>query len=409
MRASLIALVLLGLGACSDDPCEGVSGTCIALSSGASAEEVQTALIEVPPGGTVAFGAGTFEFEVDLSLDVDGVTIKGAGMDETTLSFAKQATGAQGMLVTANDFTIHDIGFEDSRGDALKVLGADGVTMQRVRVEWTGGPKETNGAYGLYPVQCKHVLIEDSLVSGASDAGIYVGQSYDIIVRNNRVENNVAGIEIENSFRADVHNNTATKNTGGILVFNLPDLQVANGAGTRVFDNELFENNTVNFAPAGNIVGTVPTGTGIALLAAHDVEIFGNTIRDHLSVNLGIISYEPVGPVADASYKKYSTTIHIHDNTFSGTSDRPTGPLGGLLISALGELSPNGPYIVPDIAWDGAVDPARIGVPEDRICIRGNGDADYINLGWPLGDAMKPDRAMAPHDCAHPALPPVSL
>ncbi|HWU86751.1 MAG TPA: parallel beta-helix domain-containing protein [Kofleriaceae bacterium] len=403
------ALLLILLGACSDDPCEGVEGTCIALSAGASTEQVQTALIQVPPGGTIAFGAGEFPFEVDLSLDVDGVTIRGAGQNETILSFARQATGAQGMLVTANNFTIHDLAFENTRGDALKILGADGVTIRHVRVEWLEGPRPTNGAYGLYPVQCAHVLIEDSVVEGASDAGIYVGQSTDIIVRNNRASRNVAGIEIENSSRADVHGNTATQNTGGILVFNLPDLQVANGAGTRVFDNQIFENNTENFAPAGNIVGKVPTGTGIALLAAHDVEIFGNTIRDHLSANLGIISYTPIGAFSDMSYDQYPTTIHAHDNTFSGTSDRATGPLGALLISAIGELSPNGPFIVPDITWDGVVNPADVGVAGKRICIHDNGDADFMNLAWPLNDAMKPARDLAPHACNHPALPPVDL
>ena len=84
--------------AAADDPCEGVKGTCIALDEGASATEVQTALIEVPSGGTVAFGAGTFELETDLSLDVDDVTIQGAGMDETILSFKDQKPGAQGLL-----------------------------------------------------------------------------------------------------------------------------------------------------------------------------------------------------------------------------------------------------------------------------------------------------------------------
>ena len=92
-----------------------------------------------------------------------------------------------------------------------------------------------------------------------------------------------------------------------------------------MFDNQIFENNTENFAPAGNIVGTVPTGTGIALLAAHDVEIFGNTIRDHMSVNIGIISYVPIGTVDDPTYDQYPTTIHIHDNTFSG-HQRPGRP-----------------------------------------------------------------------------------
>ena len=408
MKRAAIALVLLG--ACSsEDPCADATGPCIALTEGAGAEEIQTALIEIAPGGTVAFGPGRFPLEVDLSLDVDGVTIRGAGRDETTLSFAGQTTGPQGMLVTANAFTIEDIGFEDSPGDALKVLGADGVTMRRVRVEWTGGPKETNGAYGLYPVQCKNVLIEDSIVLGASDAGIYVGQSERIIVRNNVARNNVAGIEIENSFQADVTGNTATQNTGGILVFNLPGLEVENGAGTRVYGNEIFENNTLNFAPAGNIVATVPAGTGIALLAAHGVEIFDNDLRDHLSINIGIISYTPVGEPNDPGYDLYPTAIHIHDNRMSGTSDRPSGPLGALLITAVGELAPSGPFIVPDVAWDGVVDPARAGSEADRICIRGNGDADFINLAWPLNDATKPARELAPHDCSHAPLPAVEL
>src|SRR5690606_32186800 len=152
---------------------------------------------------------------------------------------------------------------EDTAGDGLKVEGADGVTIRRVRVTWNGTPGPDNGAYGLYPVQCQNVLIEGSLVEGASDAGIYVGQSDTIVVRDNQVRNNVAGIEIENSSNADVHGNTATGNTGGVLVFNLPGLQVQNGAVTRVFDNTIVENNLDNFAPEGNIVGLVPRGTGI--------------------------------------------------------------------------------------------------------------------------------------------------
>lgn len=406
--------IVMALTACGDnssiDPCKGETGTCIGLQAGASYDEIQTALIEVAPGGTVAFGEGTFELATDLSLDVDNVTIRGAGMDKTTLSFAKQETGAQGLLVTANDFLIHDIAFEDAAGDALKVLGATGVTIRKVRVEWTTGTDPENGAYGLYPVQCKKVLIENSTVIGASDAGIYVGQSDQIIVRNNRAEKNVAGIEIENSSNADVFGNTATNNTGGLLVFNLPDLAVKNGTGTRVYDNTIVENNTQNFAPPGGIVGMVPAGTGIALLAAHGVEIFGNTIADHKAINIGIISHVPVGTFDDTTYDQYPTAIYIHDNTLTGTSDKPTGELGAALIVAVGELYPNGPIIVPDIAWDGVVDPARTpGAAADKICIQRNGDADFINLGWPLLEGAKPSLDMAPHDCTHPALPAVSL
>jgi parallel beta-helix repeat protein len=405
-----LASLLLLVGGCSDDPCEGVQGTCIAISEGASATEVQTALIEVQSGNTIAFPAGTFRFELGLSLDVDGVTIKGAGMDDTTLSFKDQTSGAEGLLVTANDFHIHDIGIEDTRGDALKVLGADGVTIERTRVEWTAGPNETNGAYGIYPVQCKNVLITGSVARAASDAGIYVGQSDNIIVKENRAEENVAGIEIENSTNADVFDNTATKNTGGILVFNLPGLEVANGAITRVYDNQIVDNNTFNFAPPGNIVGMVPQGTGIAILAAHQVEIFNNKIDNHRSINIGIISYVPTGiEVTDPLYDQYPTAIHIHDNTLTGVSDKPTGELGAALILALGEIQPSPPYIAPDIAWDGVLDPERTYGPADKICIEKNGDADFMNLAWPLGEGDKPSLDMAPHACTLAPLPAVTL
>jgi len=410
-RVALVVLVVSGAGCGSDeDPCAGITGECIPLTSGASATDVQKALIEVQTGGTVAFGSGTFDLRVDLSLDVDGVTIVGAGMNDTVLSFKKQANGAQGLLVTGNDFVMRDIAIEDTRGDAFKALGTTNLTLEKVRIEWTNGANETNGAYGLYPVQCKNVLIQDSVVKGASDAGIYVGQSDNIVVRRNYAGLNVAGIEIENSTRADVYENTATTNTGGILVFNLPGLEVENGAVTRVYNNDVFENNTVNFAPVGNIVGLVPAGTGMAMIAAHQVEVFGNRVHDHKTVNIGVISYVPTGKAPnDPSYDQYPTAIHIHDNELTGVSEMPTGELGGLLISAVGEIHPNGPFIVPDIAWDGVIDPVRTYTAADKICIQGNGDADFINLGWPLSEGTLPSEDMAPHSCTLVALPEVVL
>ena len=126
---------------------------------------------------------------------------------------------------------------------------------------------------------CTDVLIEDCKVSGASDAGIYVGQSQNIVVRRNTVEKNVAGIEIENSTRADVYENLATDNSGGILVFTMPDLPTKDGRLCRVYHNKVMANNHDNFAPKGNIVATVPPGTGVMIMANDEVEVFDNTIE----------------------------------------------------------------------------------------------------------------------------------
>lgn len=406
------ALAAAGCGG-GDEPCTGPNGPCIEILPGANVqEEAQTALINAQPGDVIFFEAGTFELTQGLSLDVAGVTIRGRGMDRTTLTFAGQTDGAEGLLVTADDFTIEDIAVEDTAGDAIKVEGADGVTFRRTRVEWTGGPKAENGAYGLYPVQCTNVLIEDSVAIGASDAGIYVGQSQNIIVRNSRAEFNVAGIEIENSSDADVYGNTATNNTGGFLVFNLPGLQIPRGDRIRVFDNDFYGNNTANFAPPGNIVGKVPRGTGIAALAAHTVEIFDNRIRDNETINLGVISYYTTElEFDDPNYDAYADTLYIHDNTFSGGGTEPTDELGFLVVQGLSTIM-EAPIVVPDIVIDGWKDPELVvggELPADKkICIQNNGDADFADLDR-ANDFANVSQDLGPHDCAHAPLPEVTI
>ena len=168
-------------------------------------EKIQEALILLQPGDSLTLQEGIYQFEDGLSLDVDNVTIKGEGQGKTILSFKDQVSGAQGLLVTSDGVILKDFAIEDAKGDALKVIGANGIYMINIRTEWTGGPKSTNGAYGLYPVESKNVLIDGCVAIGASDAGIYVGQSENIIVRNSRAHYNVAGIEIENSYYADVY------------------------------------------------------------------------------------------------------------------------------------------------------------------------------------------------------------
>ena len=207
-------------------------------------ENLQRQLIEAESGDVIEIPAGIHRFTRSLSLNVSGVTIKGEGMNSSVLSFQNQQQGAEGLLVSADNFTIQDLAIEDTTGDALKVNESNNVVIRNVRTEWTNGPATTNGAYGIYPVQSTNILIDGAVAIGASDAGIYVGQSSQIIVRNSHTEYNVAGIEIENSTYADVHNNVAVNNTGGILVFDLPNLPVQGGANTRVFNNEISINNT---------------------------------------------------------------------------------------------------------------------------------------------------------------------
>ena len=254
-------------------------------------EEIQEALILAEEGDVVELGAGTFVLKSTLSLDVDNVTILGAGIDKTILSFKTQDAGSEGLTVTSDGVVLKGFAVEDAAGNAIKTKGCKGISFINVRAEWTGGPKSTNGAYGLYPVSSEDVLIDGCVAIGASDAGIYVGQSRNVIVRNSIAQYNVAGIEIENCFNADVYNNLASHNAGGLLVFDLPNLPQQGGHNVRFFNNKSIDNDTKNFAPVGNIVGNTPTGTGLMIMGNRDVEVFNNEFSGNGTTNVMICSY----------------------------------------------------------------------------------------------------------------------
>ncbi len=377
----------------------------VSSESAAFQKKLQTQLLDAKPGDVITIPEGTFTFDRSLSLTVDGVTIRGAGHDKTILSFKGQIAGAEGLLVTASDFTIENLAIEDTKGDALKINEGKNIVIRAVRTEWTNGPDVNNGAYGIYPVQTQNVLIEDSIAIGASDAGIYVGQSKNIIMRRNRVEQNVAGLEVENSINADVYDNIATNNTGGILVFNLPNLE-QRGYQTRVHDNQVFANNLKNFAHKGAIVASVPAGTGIIISANDEVEIFNNVIKDNKTSNIVISSYFSIGSMnkkgIKGSFDPYPEGIFIHDNIFEGGGNAPAPlELKALKLAMFGLKGR-----LPDILWDGYIN-EKLPADTKRLCVQ-NGAAQVINADGP-GGYKKPNMKQAAYACTLPALPEVKL
>lgn len=395
----------------------GTALTLVACSSEAPAPQIdmayqdtlQTQLLDAKPGDIILIPAGTHSLNRGLSLSVDGVTIRGEGMGTSILSFKGQVAGAEGLLVTASDFTIEDLAIEDTTGDALKITEGENIIIRRVRTEWTNGPSTDNGAYGIYPVQTVNVLMEDNVAIGASDAGLYIGQSRNVIVRRNRAEFNVAGIEIENTVDADVYENIATNNTGGILVFNMPNLP-QEGKRARLYKNEVYENNTKNFGHKGTPVASIPAGSGIVVNSNDYVEIFDNDVRDHRTANVIISSVYSTNyseDNANPDYDPYPEAIYIYGNRFSGGGNSPDGLDLKAMKTALYGM--NGSF--PDVLWDGFVNEDNFvdgQMPANsRICINNEG-VMLINADG-QGGYKNPSKDMESHKCDLPKLSPVSL
>ncbi len=402
-------------------------------------KEMQAEFQLVADGETIEFGSGHFKFTRSLILDgKNNVTIKGQGRGKTVLSFKDQSEGAEGIRISnCENIIIEGLTILDAKGDALKATQVDGITMRDVKADWTGGAKSTNGAYGLYPVICKNVLIENCEVARASDAGIYVGQSENAIIRNCKAYENVAGIESENSSNVEIYNNEAFNNSGGILVFDLPGL-TRYGDNIKVYDNKVYDNNHDNFAAEGNIVATVPPGSGLILLAANNVDVYNNEFKDNHTWGTIVLSYLFIAELSkaassseeassdapmdaetaeslqqeaetnlaetmaafekDSLYNPYSRAIYIHDNTYEkGLSLAQLKSEVGSLFTLLFKGG------IPDILHDGINNPeylAADGHVQDqyRICIRNNDGASFANLDAP-NEFANPSEDLTPYDC----------
>lgn len=390
----LTLLIIISLTACKDQEKSIVTHEKI-IENGY--EIIQEMLLDATPGSVIEIPAGLYEMDRSISLDgISNVTIIGQGKEETILSFKKQTSGAEGMRITADSITLKNFTIADSKGDAIKLQDCHGVLIQGVRTTWTDGAKASNGAYGFYPVQCQNVVIDSCEASYASDAGIYVGQTTNVVVKNSYAHHNVAGIEIENCINADVFNNLAENNTGGLLVFDLPDLELVNGNSCKLHNNIIRSNNLANFATEGNMVAIVPPGTGIILLAAKKVEVYDNIIENHKTLGIGITSFHMTElPWKDERYDPYTSDISIHNNTIKRKSAIPD--LSKDFGKMVNLLFPGKPQ---DILYDGILREGSTGANPMNICIKDNvvENIRFANIDA-ANDFKNVNKSLEPYAC----------
>lgn len=397
-QISILLILVMGIVNFSCKNASKNAGSLATLDPSTVVKELQKKLITAKDGDEILLPEGSFDFKRGISLtDIPNITIKGAGKGKTILNFKGQIEGAEGMLIkNVNGLTLEGFTVADSKGDAIKVQDSRDVIFRDLETTWTTGKLSTNGAYGLYPVSCTNVLMEHCEASFAMDAGIYVGQSNNVVVRNNYVHDNVAGLEIENTRNGEVYKNVAKNNTGGMMIFDMPDLPQANGDKIKFYDNLMENNNGENFAPKGMVVSTIPPGAGMFIMSHSNIEVKNNVYRGHKTFGISVNSWLFTGvPFKSKEFDPYCTNIDIHDNVFEGTGGEidQTTDNGKLLHAVLGG-SP------VDIVIDGIFKP---GEPLS-YCFKNNGEVTFVNLNAGMGaepeSIMKNmDKDMSPFDC----------
>ena len=298
---------------------------------------IQAAVDAAEPGETIFIEAGTYSEAIVVNKP--GIHLVGSSC------FASEKVIIQNPGEEENGITVQDGG----DGFVLKNVTVqnfdeNGVLLDHVdHFLLSHVVSINNKEYGLFPVSCKYGVVEYCSATGSSDTGIYIGQSDSIAIQFNEAHGNVNGFEIENSTGVAFLKNHSYDNTSGLNVDLLPGLTVKTSSNILVADNNIENNNHINFATSG-FEAVVPVGCGILLVGVDNVTIKNNKISNNNFTGVATVSTIILGALAG-----------LPPEAFADIEPNPDGTkiINNLLVNN-GTAPPAGlPLPGVDLLWDG--------------------------------------------------------
>jgi len=318
-----------GTGAASPQAAS-TGGKVITVKSG---ESIQDAVRQAQPGDTVQVMPGTYSETVYI--DKDNVALVGVIHNGDWPILDGQHKMNDAVLYSGNGIRIENLKITNYKGNAI--MGQAGNNFV-VRHNWI----VNSGVYGIFPEFAQNGLIEYNSLTGIEDAAIYVGMSDNIQVAHNEVFGNVAGIEAENSRHVVIEHNLAYDNAGGILTFITPGLPIKTAFDVIIRENFVVANNHKNFGAPGSIVSGVPSGTGVIVMAADDVVIENNVIRDNKNAGIIVADHKSFANITpDPESDPNPDRVQVLPNFFANNGYEPIQEIKALMLTALTTQGPD--------------------------------------------------------------------
>lgn len=346
-------------------------------------KNLQLELILAQDGDTVLIEPGFFPMLGTISIEnKKNLTVKGSGISKSIISFNTQISGTEGIKIkNCQNIIFQDFSIQGYKQDAILFEKVNGIELRNLKIMLNQEKVEKNDQNSLFLKNCTNFIIQDCLFKSAINCGLSISESINGVVKFSEFMKNSIGIKIINSSSIDIHSNNIFDNAGGIALMSLPDLSLPDAKKIRLFDNIIKDNNYKNKSKIENSSYLVPSGSGIFLLAAENLEIFNNSIIDNKTFGISILSYLITGlSTKDSQYSPYSSSIFIHDNILRKRNKIPElkNLIGRILFYKFFRNAPN-------IIYDGNINPVFLGkydIQPDfrRICIVDNKGASYINL-----------------------------
>src|SRR5262245_54423877 len=130
---------------------------------------IQAAIAASSRGDVILLAAGMYDGEVTVPEDRPGITIR--GVDRNTVVFDGGGVRGSGIEVEADGVTLENLSAHDYEENGFYWDSVDGFAGRFLTV-WNVG------LYGVYAIQSRGGIIEQSYVSGAADAAFYIGECY---------------------------------------------------------------------------------------------------------------------------------------------------------------------------------------------------------------------------------------
>jgi len=358
----------------------GIQARTLKVDAGAGAEaRLQAALAEAKDGDVIALGAGLYELTATLKMSTPGVTLQGAGPDQTRISFAQKPASKDlientGIVIAGDRLVLRDFALSDSKGpgiggtvfgtEKISPLIVDNITFKNLLLERNQ----------IRLTAARHVLF-DKVTARDTFSGIQTTTSEYVIVRNCTLERNHVGLEVENDYFVDIYDNVARDNVGGIMMLDMPMYNHINGHSIRVFRNKVLDNNKPSKFPTG-IGGTMRTGTGILVMGGEsDIHIFDNDISGNGHANITIVALP--WQIDNPDFNAIPNDIVVRNNRFGPSGFAPQDNLAA--VKAAGGT-------LPDVIWDGATTFIGAGQiktsPPLRLTIKDNMRTDGMPVGF---------------------------
>jgi parallel beta-helix repeat protein len=296
-------------------------------------ESIEQAVQKAAPGTTIQVMPGTYHETVYI--DKDGIRLIGVIIDAQRPVLDGEDKLNDAILYSGNNIVVENFTVTRYKGNGIMSQAGNNWEIRNNLIMNTG-------VYGIFPQLGQNGVIEHNVVSGIEDAAIYVGMSDNVHVANNDVFDSVAGIEIENSRHAIVENNRVTNNTGGILAFITPGLPIKTTFDVIIRNNFIEANNHVNFGAPGSTVSGIPAGTGVLVMAADDVVIEGNIIKDNKNTGILITDHGHARNVTvDPESDPNADRIKIFNNTMLGNGTDPVPEIKAFMLTELKTGNPD--------------------------------------------------------------------